>query len=219
MKVRRNRAFVAAATLTGIVVVLAGVLYMTRTPGDAVEQSTSEAPSEKQAVRPSPDSGATVDQNQYMLDQIPLMQLTDEVRNISSQLPGNPFGGTKGEVSEKRMTIYWKGEVPDSVTAAVQKTVALGYTIDVQPALHSAADLMSVAAVLATTAGKPNGLTVRVENDGSGLIVMYPGLDGKSEYDANDAVLAAIDVVRGLGVAVRQEKAPEGGSHTLAKRE
>ena len=152
-----------------------------------------------------------------MLDQAPLILLDTEIKTISSQLPGNPFGGTKGEVSEKQMTIYWKGDVPDSVLAAAQKTIDLGYTIDVQPALHSEAELMSVAAVLAATAGKPNGLIVRLENDGSGFIVMYPGLDGNSNYGASEAVLAAIETVLNLGVAVRQEKAPEGGGAFLSR--
>lgn len=179
-----------------------------RWPGSSAPPLESgEKPTEPQLV--AEDMGISPEQEQAMLDQVPLFELNAEAAMISAALPGDPATASTFDVPNKTLILYWYGEVPAEIFELRESAEARGCKVTVLPSAYSRAQLKAGAEEITGRSGGPAGLSVRLNNDGSGLTVMYPGLDGvrvsadgSTKFDANEAILTAIDSVIESGMTV-----------------
>ncbi len=152
-------------------------------------------------------------------DQLPLFELNAEVAAISALLPSDPATASTFDVANKTLILYWHGAVPAEIVALQESARARGYEVAVLPSAYTRSQLKAAAEKITGQSGGPAGLSVALNTDGSGLTVTYPGLDGvrvsadgKTRYEANEAILDAIDVVVDSGMPVSVEKADGDGA-------
>ncbi|WP_199439454.1 hypothetical protein [Umezawaea beigongshangensis] len=120
-----------------------------------------------------------------MLAQQPLVRAADVIQ--AEVLRGDAAGFAGIVLRDHHVQLWWKGEVPKAITAAVGDATRHA-PVRVEAAAHSNTELRAAAAVLDAKRGPGSPVhAVKVPADGSGLVLAaHPGRDARSFTAAAD---------------------------------
>jgi len=118
-----------------------------------------------------------------MLSQQPLIAAADIVKAEAEDTTG--FAGLVLE--DSHVELWWKGDVPDSVTAAVKRASEVA-PVHISPAAYTNAELRAAAKTVDASRGPGSPVhAVKIPANGSGLVLgAYPWSDAKSFTSALD---------------------------------
>lgn len=172
--------------------------------GDLIEKERSEGP----MIGPE-DLDPAVEA--VMKAQAPYMEFDEHVRQIAASLQPSPLAGTRLDVENKQLTVYWKGTVPGELIVLRDRAANSGFVFNIVRAPFSEEQLRRAASEL--TSAVPDethrAMMIEIDTEGTGLIVHFDGLPTAQE-DSTSAtlmqreLLAVIDSLRPrYGMAIR----------------
>jgi hypothetical protein len=134
-------------------------------------------------------------EDRTMAEQIPYMELDEQVRQIASAQANSPLAGSRVDVAGRTLHVYWAGSVPDDLESIQDSAAKRGISVKVSPAAFSAQTLMAAANDLGKVAGSTGAeLSVVLHNDGSGLTLRQDALSATAKGQAQ--VLDAVATIK-----------------------
>lgn len=112
-----------------------------------------------------------------MMEQAPYMELDEQVRRTASAQANSPLAGTRIDVVNQTLNVYWVGATPADLRRIQESAAQRGITVKIVPAAFSEQKLMAAATDLSRVAESARAkLSITIHNDGSGLTVHQDGL-------------------------------------------
>lgn len=134
----------------------------------------------------APAAGAEVTDWDRMLAQQPLIRAADVIQ--AEVLRGGHAGFAGIVLRDDHVDLWWKGDVPAEVTAAVDRA-GVRAPVEIESAKHSNAELRAAAKVIESRRGPDSPVhAIKVPADGSGLVL------GTSVEAAARSLTSAVDV-------------------------
>lgn len=200
MPIRRRAAFVAVALLS---LLGAATLATASSPKSAavVTDGTESAETDDKAAPPEGGAGLTPEEAARQAAQVPYFALSEEVWRISEDSePGQVISG-QFEINSNRYVVNWYGDVPPSLDELVERAATdQGIEVEIRRAAHSRDELETAAMELARAVPDPEGMSVAINPDGSGLSVSWPAVE--HDPTRRDALDAAMEMARAKGIDV-----------------
>ncbi|WP_350350994.1 hypothetical protein ABS642_16615 [Microbacterium sp. A8/3-1] len=161
-------------------------------PSAGVPADIKETPSED-------GSKLTPEEAARQAAQEPYSALANQVSQISAQSDSGHVVSGKIEVSAKRYAVTWAGEVPRELADLVAVAGDQGINLEIARSAHSREDLLAAAMELAQAVPDFAGMSVSLEEDGSGLIVTPPV---RNDESSKEALASSVEKLRTRGIAV-----------------